>query len=95
MLQNIINTRHQLVIKYDWYDPNAKVEKDELGKTGTNFTPADIQFNTLGIGYVYHFNPQTKIILYYDFVSNESTRLAGYTGDIDDNIFTCRLQFRF
>lgn len=95
ILQNIINTRHQLVIKYDWYDPNAKVEKEELGKAGTNFTTADIQFNTLAFGYIYHFNAQTKIIFYYDLVKNEKTRFAGYTGDISDNIFTCRLQFRF
>lgn len=94
-LQNIINPKHQLIIKYDWYDPNANVEKDQLGKAGTNFTVADIQFNTLAIGYVYHFNPQTKIIFYYDMVKNEKTRLTGYNGDIKDNVFTCRLQFRF
>ena len=94
-LQNIINTKHQLVVKYDWYDPNGKVKDTEIGKTGTNLTFADIQFNTLGFGYIYYFNPQTKLILYYDRVKNEYTRLAGYTTDLKDNIFTCRLQFRF
>ncbi len=94
-LQNIINTKHQLIIKYDWYDPNGKVKEKEIGKTGTNLTLADIQFNTLGLGYVYHFNPQTKLIFYYDVVKNKSTQLAGYLADIKDNIFTCRMQFRF
>jgi hypothetical protein len=94
-LQNIINSKHQLVIKYDWYDPNTKVSKTEIGKPGTNFTAADIKFSSLGIGYVYYFNPQTKITFYYDVVKNESTQLPGFTTDIKDNVFTCRLQFRF
>ena len=94
-LQNIVNTKHQLVIKYDWYDPNIKVSKTDIGKQGTNLTAADIKFSTLGIGYVYYFNPQTKITFYYDIVKNENTQLGGYTSDIKDNVFTCRLQFRF
>ena len=94
-LQNIINTKHQLVLKYDWYDPNIKVSNAEIGKSGTNLTAADIKFSTFGLGYIYYFNPQTKITFYYDLVRNETTQLAGFTSDIDDNIFTCRLQFRF
>jgi hypothetical protein len=70
-LQNIINTKHQLVLKYDWYDPNIKVSKTEIGKPGTNLTAADIKFSTLGVGYVYYFNSQTKITFYYDIVENE------------------------
>ncbi len=94
-LQNIINTKHQVLVKYDWFDPNIKVTETEIGKAGTNLTAADIKFSTVGIGYVYHFNPQTKIIFYYDIVNNEITQLAGYTKDLKDNVFTCRLQFRF
>jgi hypothetical protein len=94
-LQNIVNANHQILLKYDWYDPNIKVEKDEIGKPGTNLTTADIKFSTIGLGYVYHLNSQTKLILYHDFVKNERTGMAGYTGDLKDNIFTCRLQFRF
>jgi hypothetical protein len=94
-LQNIVNTNHQLLLKYDWYDPNIKVNKSEIGKTGTNLTAADIKFSTLGFGYVYHFNPQIKLIFYYDRVENEITLLPGYTADLKDNVFTCRLQFRF
>jgi len=94
-LQNIVNSKHQLLIKYDWYDQNIKVSNSEIGKAGTNLTAADIKFSTLGTGYVYHFNSQTKIIFYYSFVKNEPTQLAGYTTDLKDNVFTCRLQFRF
>lgn len=94
-LQNIVNFKHQLVLKYDWYDPNIKVEKKEIGKPGTNLTAADIKYYTLGIGYIYYFNPQTKITFYYDVVKNEKTSLTGYTTDLKDDVFTCRLQFRF
>jgi hypothetical protein len=94
-LQNIINRDHQLMVKYDWYDPNTEVDETEIGKTGTNLTRADIKFSTLGIGYAYHINPQTKLILYYDIVNNEKTRLSGFESNLPDNILTCRLQFRF
>ncbi len=94
-LQNIINEKHQLVAKYDWYDPNSKVKKSDIGKPGTNLTSADIRFSTLNIGYAYHINPQTKILVFYAFVANEKTNLADYTNDQKDNVFTCRLQFRF
>ncbi len=94
-LQIIVNNRHQLMLKYDWYDPNIKVRDAQIGKSGTNLTAADIKFSTLGIGYAYLINPQTKLILYYDIVKNEITQLTGYTSDLKDNILTCRLQFRF
>jgi hypothetical protein len=95
LVQNIINKDHQLVIKYDWYDPNTKVGGSDIGKAGTNFTAADIRYHTLGAGYLYHFNENTKLVLWYDHVKNESTNLPGYTRDLEDDVFTCRLQFRF
>ena len=95
LLQNIVNNRHQLMVKYDWYDSNIKVKEFEIGKPNTNLTIADIKFSTLGLGYAYHLNPQTKLILYYDIVTNEVTQLPGYLEDLKDNILTCRLQFRF
>lgn len=94
-LQNIVNTKHQLMVKYDWYDPNTKVTAKDIGKAATNLTAADVKYSTIGLGYAYHINPQTKIILYYDIVKNETTQLSGYTADKKDNILTCRLQFRF
>lgn len=94
-LQNIINKNHQVGIKYDWYDPNTDVSGNELGKAGTAFTGADVRYNTLGGGYIYHVNDNLKVVLWYDHVRNETTSLAGFTKDVDDNVFTARLQFRF
>jgi len=35
------------------------------------------------------------VVGYYEFVKNESTLLPGYTHDLEDNVLTVRLQFRF
>lgn len=94
-LQNIVNHRHQLMLKYDWYDPNTKVSKTQIGRAGTNLTAADIKFSTIGIGYGFQLNPETRLIFYYDIVKNELTEMAGYKTDLKDNILTCRLHFRF
>ena len=94
-LQNIINTHHQLAVKYDWYDPNTAVKKEEIGKAGTKLNAFDIKYSTLGFGYIYYMNDNLKLVLWYDRVTNEKTLLPGFTKDVKDDIFTCRLQFRF
>lgn len=94
-LQNLFNPHHQLCVKYDWYDPNIDVKNEEIGKAGTRFTAADIKYSTLGLGYIYYMNDNLKLVLWYDRVRNEKTLLPGYTRDLKDDIFTCRIQFRF
>ncbi len=94
-LQHLFSVNHQLVIKYDWYDANSRVKGKEIGVAGNGFTAADIKYSTLGIGYVYYMTENAKLMLYYARVWNEKTSLPGYTTDLKDNVFTCRLQFRF
>ena len=93
-LQNIVNKRHQIAIKYDWYDPNTNVEGNQIAN-GLNLTKADIKFTTLGFGYINYFDPNVKLVLWYDLVTNESTKLTSYNGDLKDDVVTVRLQFRF
>ncbi len=95
LLQNIFSTRHQVVIKYDWYDPNTEVKENEIGMPGSRINEAEIKFSTLGFGYINYINENLKLIFWYDKIWNEKTQLPGYTTDLKDNIFTCRLQFRF
>jgi hypothetical protein len=95
LLQQIFNTKHQLLIKYDWYDPNTKVTGNEIGAAGSNFTVANIKHHTIGFGYVNYLTENVKVMLYYARVINEKTQLTSYTNDIKDDVFTCRLQFRF
>ena len=94
LLHNIINPHHQLIVKYDWYDPNNAVQKNEIN-ADANFSQADIKFSTLGFGYCYYINPTAKLVLWYDNISNEHTGLPDFTTDVKDNVFTARLQFRF
>ncbi len=95
LLQNIFSVKHQLLIKYDWYDPNTRVSSREIGVAGANFTAADIKFKTLGIGYINYITPNVKAVLYYAMPVNEKTQLPGFTSDVSDRVLTCRLQFRF
>jgi len=94
-LQNIINTHHQVGIKYDWYDPNIDVKGNEIGKAGNNINATNIKYNTLGFGYIYYATENLKLVLWYEKVTNEKTQLAGFTKDVKDDVFTCRLQFKF
>ena len=95
LLQHIFSTQHQLLVKYDWYDPNTKVKGNEIGVAGSNLTAANIKYSTLGLGYLYYITPNVKAVLYYAMPVNERTQLAGFTDDVADNVFTGRLQFRF
>jgi hypothetical protein len=95
ILQNIVSPQHQVVLKYDWYDPNSKVAGREIGKEGSHLTATDIKYSTLGMGYLYYINENLKLVLWYEHVTNEKTALPGYTSDIKDDVFTCRLQFKF
>ena len=95
LLQNIFNPQHQLIVKYDWYDPNSKVKGDDIGKAGTTLSATDIKYSTLGFGYINYVNENFKLVLWYERITNEKTLLTGYTSDLKDDVFTCRLQFRF
>ncbi|MGG9961792.1 porin [Ferruginibacter sp. SUN106] len=95
LLHNIFSRHHQIGIKYDWYDPNAEVKGNDIGKTGTNLNSANIKYSTLGFGYIHYINDNVKLLLWYEKVTNEKTSLPGFTSDVKDDVFTCRLQFRF
>lgn len=94
-IQQIFSDRHQLMFKYDWYDPNTKVSGKEIGAAGANMNAANIKYSTLGMGYLHHINENVKLTLYYAHVWNETTQLSDFTKDIRDDVFTCRIQYRF
>jgi len=95
LLQQIFSERHQLMLKYDWYDPNTKVSGNEIGNTDSKLSGADIKYSTLGMGYLHHINENVKLTLYYARVWNEKTQLKGFMEDLKDDVFTCRIQYRF
>ena len=105
-VQNIAKTKHQLVFKYDVYDPNTDVTGSEIGVTTTNkelsnikkqiaTTKADIKYSTIGLGWIYHWDSNIKVMAYYDMVTNETTKSGQYNKDQKDNVFTLRVQYKF
>lgn len=93
-LQNIGKTNLQLVVKYDWYDPNTDAEADDIGNNN-KLNATDIKYNTLGLGFNYYLS-NMRIMLYYEFIQNEkATHLNGYAEDLKDNVLTIRTQFKF
>lgn len=93
-LQNIVNRHWELMVKYDWYDPNKRVAATEIAKEA-NFNIADVRYNTLGTGITHYFSDNLKAILYYSIVRNEKTLLNAFTNDLPDNVLTFRIQIRF
>jgi len=105
-VQNIFQTKNQVVVKYDWYDPNTAVAGNEIGATVTGGSKptgaSDIKYSTLGFGWIYKWNSQVKITAYYDYVMNETTTniqdastLKDLSANRHDNVFTLRLQYKF
>ena len=95
-IQDIADTKHSIVVKYDWYDPNTQVTGDNIRLTN-KLSKADVAYSTLGLGYMYRMNNNVRIMAYYDMVSNEKVFLKGYFAkqDLADNLFTLRMQYKF
>jgi hypothetical protein len=95
LIQRIGKTKHELALKYEWYDPNTKVSGKDL--TGTNgMTNAELKYTMVGIGYNYYAHENVKFMFHYNIVTNETAKgLNGFTKDIKDNVLTIRMQYRF
>jgi hypothetical protein len=102
VVQNINPINSQLVFKYDVFDPNIDVEEDEIN-LASGLKAADVKFSTLGFGVVYHWDENVKFIAYYDRVMNElvnedfihDATMKYYTEDLQDDVFTFRIQYKF
>ncbi|MDM8175931.1 MULTISPECIES: porin [Olivibacter] len=93
-LQNIGSWNNVLIFKYDWYDPNKKINGDDVDPS-KGFTKADIRYDTWGLGLLRYINDYMKVTLWYERPTNEKTKIAGY-GNIDkEGIATLRMQFSF
>lgn len=95
LLQDLGSPRHQLGVKYDVYDPNARARGLDIGRGGAILGPADVRYATWGFGYNYLPDENLRLTLWYDRVRNEATRLPDLPGDRPDDVLTVRLQYRF
>jgi len=102
LLQNI-GTKHQLLLRYDVLDPNSEIEGSQIGAAGKSTTLGDLKYSTFGIGYLFHLDDNVKFTFYYELVENEvvnsavaaTSAFAPYKTDVNDNVFTFRIQYRF
>jgi hypothetical protein len=94
-LHNFAKTNLQLVVKYDWYDPNTEAKTTDIGIPNTRLSATDLKIATLGLGLNYYLK-NMYIMFYYEFIKNEKAiNLTGFDKDIKDNVLTIRTQFKF
>lgn len=103
-IQSILNTKNELVVKYDWYDPNTKISGDKIGVAKSNTGKVDIKYSTIGLGWNYYWNSNVKLTAFYEIVTNEKTSalataktsgISSFAKNQKDNVLTLRLQYKF
>jgi hypothetical protein len=108
LIHRIMQTKHELVVKYDNYDPNTAVSGNDINPAVNKKTSAtDLAFTTIGLGWNYYMTSNLKITAYYDMVSNETTTgltssntiknnaTSNYRKDLKDNVLTLRFLYKF
>jgi hypothetical protein len=95
-IQRIAKSKHELAVKYEWYDPNTKLSADMINPAGSSFSSSELKYTMLGLGYNYYIHPNVKLMVYYNMVANEITPgIAGFEEDLKDDVFTVRVQYKF
>lgn len=99
LIHRIGKTKHEVAVKYEWYDPNTDVSGKDITTT-SGFTGADIKYTQFAFGYNYYMNANVKFMIFYNIITNETTNsdgtgLAAFNKDLPDNVFTFRVQYRF
>jgi hypothetical protein len=105
LVQNIDPLNSQISLRYDSFDPNTGIGGDNVKLL------SDVKFNTIGAGWIYHWNENVKFMLYYESVQNEkcpnltvgkvttngAVTATGYSyADVlANNIITARIQYKF
>jgi hypothetical protein len=99
LVQNIDPIKSQLVLKYDVFDPNTDIEgtaiKSTTGLTSASFLHPEMAFTTVGVGLVFHWDENVKFIAYLDHVQNEEITSPIFAKDVQDDVFTFRIQYKF
>lgn len=95
LVQDLGQSKHSLVAKYDYYDPNTEISSSNIGHL-SNTGVADVAYQTIGLGYLFKLNSNVRLMGYYDIVNNERCHhLTEYESNINQNILTVRTQIKF
>ena len=96
LIQRIGKTKHEIALKFEWYDPNSKISSSDISATNVSFTKAELKYTALGIGYNYYIHENVKFMVYYNMVTNEtSPGITGFATDLKDDVLTFRMQYKF
>ncbi len=79
-----IGTKHQLVARYDFFDPNTKTASEEAS--------SEVFYKTWTFAWQYYFNDFIRISFNYEMPQNETN---SKNKDLKDNVFGIRLQAKF
>ena len=83
-----------VVFKYDWYNPNTKVAKNDVGLNGTGM--GDLSQSTIGFGMLWRATGNIRLQVFYEINHNEKTEnIASVVDGIKNDVFTLRLQYKF
>jgi hypothetical protein len=96
-------------VKYDYWDPNTKVDATDFTNTTTTLTSGDIAYSTWGFGILYYLPWASNIrcMAYYEMPKNEKltnvtdpkSLLFKYannnTSATNLNLMTLRVQVKF
>ena len=94
-IQDLGKSPFSLVAKYDSYDPNTKVSKNEVS-ADNGFSKADLSQNTFGFGALWHINSALRLQAFYEINKNEkSNGISGMEKDLKNDLFTLRFQYKF
>jgi hypothetical protein len=80
-IQNI-GTQHQIVLRYDSYDPNSGHK--------VPVSAALAKVDTIGASYIFHWDANSKVMAAYEWAKTQNVH-----PDPKDNIFTLRYQYKF
>jgi phosphate-selective porin len=92
-VQDIGKLPFSVVVKYDWYDPNTNVSGNEVGLNGTGKT--DAFCSALGSGVLWRVNKNIRLQAYYELRKYEKTESLAGLNDLEEDVFTLRLQYKF
>ena len=84
-----IGPKNQLVVKYDYYDPNTKLKGDDAG--------SNVWFKTLTLAWQYYLNDFIRLSLNYEMPKYEvnATRPDNYKDVTYGNTLGVRIQAKF
>jgi hypothetical protein len=85
----------KLILKYDVYDPNTDVEGGEVGAVASGTSATDAMFSTVGGGLLWDAGKNLRFTLYYDYPINEEIAAGPLAHDLDDQVLTARLQYKY